>query len=124
MTTKFSMTRDINGYNGFGLKPSDTNINATLAASTDTSFTVPGSSAIGGSNYQTKSLWLAIFSIDPGDSVWVSINSVAAAPAGSSFALTSSFLNPAGLELQEGDVIHCFTTGTDVDVSIRFYSLT
>ena len=124
MATKFSMTRDINGYNGFGLKPSDTNISATLTASTDTTFTVPGSDAIGGCNYQTKSLWLAIFSFDVGSDVWVSINSTASAPAGSTFAATSSFLNPAGIELQQGDVIHCFTTQTGVDVSIRFYSIT
>lgn len=123
MTTKFSMTRDINGYNGFGLKPSDTNISATLTASTDTTFTVPGSAAIGSTNYQTKASWLAIFSIDPGDSIWVSINAAASAPAGSTFAATTSFLNPAGVELQQGDVIHCFTTETGVNVSVRFYSL-
>ena len=124
MATKFSMTRDINGYNGFGLKPSDTNINATLTVSTDTTFTVPGTSATGGSNYQTKSLWLAIFAFDPGTSVWVAINHTAAIPVGSTFAATNSFLNPAGLELQEGDVIHCFTAQTGVNASIRFYSLT
>lgn len=123
MTTKFSMTRDINGYNGFGLKPSDTNISVTLTASTDTTFTVPGSGAIGSVNWQTKASWLAIFSIDPGDSVWVSINASASAPAGNTFASTSSFLNPAAIEVQQGDVIHCFTTQTGVDVSVRFYSL-
>jgi hypothetical protein len=123
MTNKFSMTRDINGYNGFGLKPSDTNISATLTVSTDTTFTVPGNTQIGGVNYQTKASWLAIFSIDPGDSVWVSINAVASAPAGSTFASTTSFLNPAAIEVQQGDVIHCFTTQTGVDVSVRFYSL-
>ena len=124
MTTKFSMSRDVNGFNGFGLKPSDTNINVTLTASTDTTFTIPGASAIGGSTYQTKALWLAIFSIDPGDTVWVAVNATASAPAGNTFAATSSFSNPAGLELQEGDVLHCFTTQTGVDVSVRFYSLT
>lgn len=124
MPTKFSMTRDINGYNGFGLKPSDTNVSVTLTASTDTTYTVPGSDALGGCNYQTKSLWLAIFSIDPGDSVWVAINATASVPAGATFAATSSFLNPAGIEVKEGDVIHCFTTQTGVDVSIRLYSLT
>lgn len=124
MATKFAMTRDVNGYNGFGLKPSDTNVSATLTINTDTTFTVPGSDAIGGCNYQTKSLWLAIFSYDAGSNVWVSINGTAGNPVGSSFAATSSFLNPAGLELKEGDVIHCYSTQASVDVSIRFYSLT
>lgn len=124
MPTKFSMTRDINGYNGFGLKPSDTNISATLVASADTTFTVPGTDALGGCNYQTKSLWLAIFEFTSGNDVWVAINSTAAVPAGGTFAATASMLSPAALELQEGDVIHCFTAATGVNVSIRFYSLT
>lgn len=124
MATKFSMTRDINGYNGFGLKPSDTNVSVTLTASTDTTYTVTGANAIGGNAYQTKALWLAIFSIDPGDSVWVAVNSSASNPGGSTFAATTSFLNPAAIEVQEGDVIHCYTTQTGVDVSIRMYSLT
>jgi len=124
VATKLALTRDVNGYNGFGLKPSDTNISATLTASTDTTFTVPGSDAIGGCNYQIKSRWLAIFSFDVGSSVWVAINHTAAIPVGASFAATNSFLNPAGVEVQEGDVIHCYTTQTGVDVSIRLYSLT
>ena len=124
MATKFSMSRDINGYNGFGLKPSDTNISATLTAATDTTFTVPGTDAIGGCNYQTKALWLAIFNFTSGNDVWVAINATAAVPAGSTFAATKSFLNPGALELQEGDVIHCITAASSVNVSIRFYSLT
>lgn len=124
MSTPFSITRDINGYNGFGLKPSDTNVSATLDASTDTTYTVPGNNAIGRTIYQTKALYIAIFSIDPGDSVWVAINHTATTPAGATFAATTSFLNPAGIEVQEGDIIHCYTTQTGVDVSIRLYSLT
>jgi len=118
------MTRDINGYNGFGLKPSDLNVSATLATTTDTTYTVPGSDAIGGCNYQTKALWLAIFSFTQGQDVWVAVNHTAGVPAGSTFAATSSFLNPAAIEVQEGDVIHCYTAGTSVNASIRMYSLT
>lgn len=124
MPTKFSMTRDINGYNGFGLKPSDTNISATLATTTNTTFTVPGSDATGGCNYQTKSLWLAIFQFTAGNDVWVAVNATASAPGGASFAATQSFLLPAAVELQAGDVINCYTGSTGVAVSIRFYSLT
>lgn len=124
MPTKFSMTRDINGYNGFGLKASETNISVTLTASTDTTYTVPGTDSLGGCNYQTKAPWIAIFSFDPGTSVWVSINATASNPGGSTFAATSSFLNPAGIEVKEGDVIHCYTTQTGVNVSVRLYSLT
>lgn len=124
MATKFSMSRDINGYNAFGLKPSDTNVSATLAVDTDTTYTVPGADSLGGCNYQTKSLWLAVFNFDPGASVWVAVNSVASSPVGATFAATASFLNPAGVEVQQGDVIHCYTTETGINVSIRLYSLT
>lgn len=123
MPTKLSITRDINGLNAYGLKPSDINVNVALDASSDTAFTVPNTDATGGLNYQNKSQWLAIFSFSSGSDVWVSINSTASAPAGNTFALTSSFSVPAALELQGGDVIHCFTTQSNVTTSIRFYSL-
>ena len=124
MPTKFSMTRDINGYNGFGLKPSDTNISTTLTINTDTTFTVPGTDSTGGCNYQKKALWLVIFSNTSGIDLWVAIYATAAVPAGATFAATKSMLNPAALELQEGDVIHCFAAVANVNDGIRFYSLT
>lgn len=123
MTTKLNMTRDINGYNAFGLVPSDTNKSVTLTASTDTTFTMPGASGMGGNGFYQKATWLVIFNITPGDEVWVAINATAGVPAGASFAATASMLNPAALQLNNGDVIHCFSTNTGANVSIRLYSL-
>ena len=129
MATKFNMVRDINGYNGFGLAPTDTAYSATLTASSDTTLTVPSSAAMGGSNAQTQPVWLAIFAYDPGTSVWVAVNHTASNPAGNTFAATNSELNPAALLVYgksatvAADVIHCFTTGTGVNVGVRFYSL-
>lgn len=136
MATRFSMARDINGFNGFGLVPSDTNVSCTFTVSTDTTFTVPSNTSLGGTSTSPngRPVWLAIFDFDPGASVWVAINATAAAPAGATFAATASMLNPAALVVYgatpfgavpsvAADVIHCFTTGTGVSGSIRFYSL-
>jgi hypothetical protein len=126
MTTKFSMTRDINGFNGFGLVPSDTNYSATLTVSTDTTVTVPSAVAIGKQGPSTSStapISLAIITSDPGTTIWVAINATAAVPVGATFAATSSMMNPGAIEVKGGDVIHVISSGTGVNVGVRFYSL-
>lgn len=126
MATKFAMTRDINGYNGFGLKPSDTAYSVTLSANTDTHFIVPSNSAIGGSNTaSTKNpILIAIFYFTPGAEVWCALNTAATVPAGSSWAATASEGNPSAWEVIGGDVIHVITAATAVSVGVRFYWLT
>lgn len=123
MATKWILSRDINGYNGFGLPFTDTAYSATLATSTDTSLTVPAVNSPGGSSYDAlvKPILIAIFSYDPGTSVWVAKNATASSPAGAAFAATASELNPAARLVSAGDVLHFFTTGTAVNVSVSFY---
>lgn len=126
MTTKFSMTRDINGFNGFGLVPSDTNYSVTLTVSTDTTLTVPSSVAIGKQGPSVSSaapISLAVITSDPGTTIWVAMNTTAAVPAGATLAATSSMMNPGAIEVKGGDVIHIISSGTGVNVSVRFYSL-
>jgi hypothetical protein len=123
MTTKFNMSRDINGYNGFGLTFTDTAYSATLASSTNTTLTVPSAIGIGKQGYGTVAQTLAVFNFDPGTSVWVADNTTAAAPAGASFAATASELNPAARLVNGGDILNFFTTGTGVNVSVCFYSV-
>ncbi len=115
MTTKFSMQRDINGYNGFGLQFSDTNYSATIAANTATSLTVPGNS--------TTTKFLAVFSFTPGGSVYVANNETAAVPAGSSFASTTSVLNPTARVCNTGDVLSFITADVADDIQVSFYGL-
>lgn len=126
MATKFAMTRDINGYNGFGLQFTDTAYSATLATSTDTTLTVPDGSTMGGAGFSADAqpVLIAIFSYTPGESVWVAINDTAEVPAGASFAATISELNPSARQVQGGDVLHFISDGTDVVVSVSFYWLT
>jgi len=121
MTTIFGMTRDVAGYNGFGLKPTDTSYSCTLTASTDTTLTVPLEFALGNCSSTAVARLLAIITSDPGDSVWVALNATASAPAGSTFAATASALNPAAYEVKGGDLLHFFTTQTGADISVRFY---
>jgi hypothetical protein len=133
MATKFNMTRDINGYNGFGLQFTDTAYSCTLTTGTDTTLLVPSASGLGGNGMSSSSLWIAVFSYDPGTSVWVSLNSVASNPAGATFAVTASELNPAARQVRgigtiphatyPADVLHFYTTGTGVNVSVIFYSI-
>lgn len=126
MPTKFTLTRDINGYNGYGLIPTDYKVNVTLTANTDTTITVPSSSSLGGGNTGTKTnpRLIAIFYVTPGAEVWFALNVAAAVPAGATFALTSSEGNPSAWEVVGGQVIHCLTAGTNVSVGVKFYWLT
>lgn len=122
--TKFSMYRDINGQNGFGLEFTNTAYSATLAAATPTALTIPGTGSLGGCNIQTKRLFLAIFSYTNGNDVWVANNATAAVPAGASFAATASELLPAARLVKEGDVLSFITAAANVNVSVLLYSLT
>ena len=123
MATKFNMVRDINGYNGFGLQFTDTAYSATLATSTNTTLTVPSNSGMGGNGFQSSSTWIAIFSFDSGSNVWVANNVAAELPSGAAFVETSSELNPKARLVKGGDVLNFISDGTDVNISVMFYSL-
>ena len=126
MATKFALTRDINGYNGFGLKFTDTAYSATPTINTDTTLTVPDHSTLGGAAYtqEAQPTLIAIFSYDPGEAVWVALNTTAAVPAGATFAATASELNPSARQVVGGDVLHFFTAAANVAISVSFYWLT
>lgn len=121
--TKFWMTRDINGFNGFGLPFSNINYSVTLTASTDTTLTIPENTDFGGNQPYGSNKWLAIFEYDPGTSTWIANGATASNPAGSTFAATTSQLNPAARIVTGGDILHFYSTGTGVNVSVELYSL-
>ena len=110
MSTKFSMTRDINGYNGFGVIPSYDIQAGSLAASTAQSITVPN-------NYPN---WIAIFSYTPGANVWVSFTTTAVVGTGS-FGSSQSSLNPSARAVKGGSTISLITSDATLpQVSIEF----
>lgn len=112
MTTKFNMTRDVNGLNGFGLEFSDDNQKVTLAVGVEQHFTVPSNFAF----------WLAVFSFEPGSTVWVANNDTAAVPSGS-FSSTSSQLNPSARKVRGGDILSFITNNTTAEIGVSLYAI-
>jgi hypothetical protein len=126
MATQYLLTKDLAGYNGFGLKPTDTVYSASVTSATDTTLTVPAVSQLG-TSYSTKNArLLAIITIDPAATVWFALNNIAGVPAGATFASTNSELInpffPVGYEVSVGDVLHFYNSGTTTnDISVKFY---
>lgn len=123
MTTKFAMSRDINGYNGFGLAISDTKYSATIAQDVAQSLTVPDEGALGSGYSTAKPKYLAIFSYQPGASIWVAVNATAASPVGATFASSTSELNPTARYVAANDVLSFITTDTTAAIGVTFYIL-
>lgn len=91
MSTKFNMTRDVNGYNGFGIQPTYDIQGCSLTANAAQTFTVPS----------TYPNWIAIFSYTPGAEVFVNFTTTATVPSGTVGAITN-VLNPAGRAVAGG----------------------
>ncbi len=111
MSTKFSMQRDINGYNGFGILPTTDIQAAYLADGVAQSITVPDNYAV----------WIAIFSYSPGSNIWVSFDGDTATVPTASFASSNSVLNPAARTVKAGDTISFITNDTfEPEISVEF----
>lgn len=100
----------------FGLLFSDLLFSVTLAATTDTSLTIPG-------NAQR---YKAIIKTGVGEA-WVALNVAATPPGGAVFASTNSEMitNAQKLcrEVKAGDVLHFYSTAGALDVSVVLYSV-
>lgn len=124
MSTKFLMTRDLSGTNGFGLQFSDQNYSATLSAASNTTLVCPSDGSIGGSFATKTSKYLAIFSYEAGASIWVALNATAAVPVGHTFAAVTSTLNPTARVVNAGDTLNFITSDTGTpQVGVTFYVL-
>lgn len=100
MPTKFNMLRDINGFNGFGVTPSDEIDGVLLAAGAAQSVTVPSGEY---TNY------LVLFSYTPGSNVFVDMKgNTAAGYSGTAGAVTSE-LNPVARYAVAGQAISLIT---------------
>ena len=98
MSTKLNLTKDINGYNAFGIQPTYDVFGCSLAAGVVQSFVVP-------SNFE---YWLAVFTYTPGANIWVSFTTTAAAASDTMGAITS-VLNPSGRQVKAGTTISVIT---------------
>ena len=111
MPTKFLMTRDIAGFNGFGVTFTLDARSGILAANVEQHITVP-------SEY---SHYIAIFSYTPGSDIWVDGIGTAVVPTGA-FSATTSQLNPAARLVAAGDTLSFITDDlTGPNVSVLFY---
>jgi len=97
--TKFVMTRDINGYNGFGIPFALDGYSMVLAATVEQHVTVPDS----------YPHWIAIFGYTPGSAVWVDGITTAVAPTGAASATTAK-LNPSARAVKAGDTLSFITS--------------
>jgi len=124
MATLFSLTRDCNGFNGFGLQFSDTKYSSFIDQSTDTTLTIPGDAPMGIVSNVTVNKYLAIFSFEPASQVWVANNETAEIPVGNTFSVTGSELNPTARAVNAGDVLHFITSDSaGANVSVIIYAL-
>lgn len=109
MSTKFNLTKDIAGYNGFGISFSLDGEGTSLAANAEQNFTVP-------SNYRN---WIAIFSYTPGANIWVDGINTAVVP-GTTFSATTAELNPSARAVVAGQKLSFITADTSTPwVSVK-----
>ncbi len=130
MTKQFRTIQETKAYNDFGQQYSDQIYNATLAAATNTTLTVPGGGIMGGmTSYASaadKNKVLAV--IRTTGNIWVAVNQTADVPSGGSFTQDTSELVTNTLDkaylVNVGDVINFFApTATTPSVSVAFYAL-
>lgn len=101
----------------FGLLFASLKYSASLAATTDTTLTIPSKSQ----------RYKAVIKVENNGLVWVSSNATAEVPAGSTFAVTNSeLINDAKSlcrEVKAGDVLHFYTATAGTDVSVVLYAV-
>lgn len=115
MSTILNFGRDVQGYNAYAPSPAINKISVTLPNLTPASFIVP-------SNFEN---WIVVFSNQSGSNLWVDFTgATAAVPAGSSFADTTSELNPSARTVQAGTHISVITNNSTVDVGVMLYAVT
>jgi hypothetical protein len=109
-TTHLNLGRDVQGFNAYAPDFSNLNYNTTLVANVEQNFTVPS----------TYPKFIAIFSSNPGASIWVDSTTTASIPGGS-FTTSTSTLNPAARTVYAGDVISFVTTDTTAYMGVSLY---
>lgn len=121
MTTVLSFGRDAQGYNAYAPNPSTNKYSATLPSGGNSTITLPA----------TSQNWVVAFSYQPGSDIWVAYNATASAPAGATFATTTSELLPGSRKLPAYQIngttsttINLLNNGAGVaDVGVTLYAV-
>jgi|GEM_PF-6687467 len=114
--TKLALTRDINGYNTFGLADSSNKKNFILtSAGGELTTTAPASNTSG---------YLAVYSFEPGAKVWVALGGTAIEmPVNNTVNTTNAELNPTARNVPAGATLRFKTNDTSAEVGVAFYEL-
>jgi hypothetical protein len=115
MAYEFQMIPDTRGQNTFGLYPLDKGTRTTLSVGVAQTFTVPV-------NEGPLANWGALFTYEPGATVWVAFNDTATLPSGSP-AATVCEMNPAMRYVKPGDTISLITPNTTAEVGVAYRAL-
>jgi hypothetical protein len=114
MSTLLNFGRDVQGFNAFAPVTATDKWSATLTNGAETHIIVP-------SNYKT---WIAVFSYQPGTSVWVDLTGgTSAIPVGATLASTTSELLPASRTVYAGGKISMITDNATADVGVSLYAV-
>ena len=109
--TQLNFGRDVQGFNAYAPVQADLLYSATLASGVNASVTIPSSAP----------KWIIAVSYQPGTTVYMSVNGTAEEPAGGTFAITTSELNPSPRTVYAGDVVDFITPNTTADVGVALY---
>ncbi len=112
--TQLNFGRDVQGYNAYAPEQAILKYSATLASGGHATVTVPSSAE----------KWILGVSSTPGSSVWVSVGGTAAVPAGATFAVTTSELNPPARTVYKADVIDILSEGATASIGVVLYETT
>lgn len=117
--SQLNFARDVQGFNTFAAPKSDNKYSAAILAAGNATITLP-------TNVER---WIVSFSFQPGSDVWVAYNANAAAPAGATFAATSSELLPGSrvFDSKKADgtaaTINLLNNGTSTaDIGVVLYA--
>ncbi len=112
----------LNCFNDFGQQFGLQNYNCALAATTDTTLTVPLFTGVGKVNDQVPKIF-AVFGYASGVTVYVANNAITALPSlAASFTQDSSIINPICREVKGGDVLHFYSVAGG-NMTVAFYAI-
>lgn len=114
MPTRFLMTRDVAGFNGFGLVPSSDGFSGLLATDTAQTINVP-------TDYK---LYIAVFSYTPGANVFVDFSGATAVTPSGAIAASTVRLLPSGRQVEGGSSMSVITPDANGSyLTVEFYAL-
>ncbi len=117
----FYYNPNLGGINAFGAEFGTNNYYAQLAATTDTTFTVPSLTGVGAITNTTPRI-LAIFTYASGATVYVAKGATAAVLTSASVVTTNGTINPTARIVEAGDVLHFYALA-QAYISIEFQAI-